>query len=283
MSKPVTWIFEKYVHEETRQDFIKAIEKYGHNYKVFEKAQDTYDLIDENYDENPFLVYAGIGFVEDFKLTNQINENSNCEPGAIATFKNFKCTEYYTHYTKFLLNYHYVYATVQDLLDNWVFYINLFQSNKIFIRSNSGKKKLTGQCFSIEQKSEFVQQIDIYQTNPKVWLMLAPYKKITREWRFVVCDKKVITGCCYASFDMIDGDPKYNEVQEFAQNVVNSVDFSPDPVYIMDVCSIGDNYYLLELNSFSCSGLYDCDIDVVVNKVSKVAQRIFEDVWGEEE
>lgn len=45
----------------------------------------------------------------------------------------------------------------------------------------------------------------------------------------------------------------------------------------MDVCESDGRLSLLELNSFSCSGLYECDLEAVIRAASAVA----EDQWIE--
>jgi hypothetical protein len=48
--------------------------------------------------------------------------------------------------------------------------------------------------------------------------------------------------------------------------------YRPEAAWTIDVCrTVHDNYYVLELNSFSCSGLYKCDKDAVVRAVSRAA------------
>jgi len=49
------------------------------------------------------------------------------------------------------------------------------------------------------------------------------------------------------------------------------VPYRPDPIYMMDICVSGNKLHLLELNSFSCSGLYQCDPSAVVNTVKELA------------
>ena len=41
----------------------------------------------------------------------------------------------------------------------------------------------------------------------------------------------------------------------------------------MDVCESDEKLYVLELNSFSCSGLYACDLSEVIRTASEIAER----------
>lgn len=40
----------------------------------------------------------------------------------------------------------------------------------------------------------------------------------------------------------------------------------------MDVCESNGDFHILELNSLSCSGLYDCDLAEVVKVLSATAE-----------
>jgi hypothetical protein len=57
-------------------------------------------------------------------------------------------------------------------------------------------------------------------------------------------------------------------------------------LFTMDICKSSGKLKLLEINSFSCAGLYDCKLDVVINEASKLAieewkeyQKIEEVAW----
>jgi glutathione synthase/RimK-type ligase-like ATP-grasp enzyme len=44
-----------------------------------------------------------------------------------------------------------------------------------------------------------------------------------------------------------------------------------DPIYVIDICLTDkDEYKVLELNSFSCSGLYDCNPNIIVYVVESI-------------
>jgi len=65
---------------------------------------------------------------------------------------------------------------------------------------------------------------------------------------------------------LIDGDAKQR-----AQTIA-SCGYSPDPVWIIDICQTSDGeYHLLEIGGFSFADLYACDKSDIVNAVSNVA------------
>ena len=55
--------------------------------------------------------------------------------------------------------------------------------------------------------------------------------------------------------------------------MLGAVSWRPDPIFMLDVCESDDRLWLVELNGFSCSWLYQCDLPEVVEKASELAVR----------
>lgn len=66
------------------------------------------------------------------------------------------------------------------------------------------------------------------------------------------------------------------EVQAFAENMLAEVRWRPDPIFMLDVCEAEERLWLVELNGFSCSWLYECDLATVIAKASEMARRAWE-------
>ena len=65
---------------------------------------------------------------------------------------------------------------------------------------------------------------------------------------------------------------KQSVLDSLHQNILENVEFRPDPVFVIDICKADDgNFYLLEIGSFSCAGLYACNLEKIVSAVSKAA------------
>ena len=102
--------------------------------------------------------------------------------------------------------------------------------------------------------------------------MSAP-KNIAKEWRFFVADGKVITGSLYKKGiePCVEGD-----AIEFAGKVAGL--YSPDRVWSLDVCMTeSGNYYVLEIGCMSCSGIYACDTDKLVEVATHEAIKEFQE------
>ena len=59
---------------------------------------------------------------------------------------------------------------------------------------------------------------------------------------------------------------------------IASNDWQPDLVYSVDIARQLGGYYLLEINSFASAGIYACDAEKLVKRVSELA----EDKWNKE-
>jgi hypothetical protein len=88
----------------------------------------------------------------------------------------------------------------------------------------------------------------------------------------VVAGDDVIAASRYAQSGVKSVAPACpDEVIGFARDLLASVPWRPDDLFMLDVCEAGGNLRLVELNSFSCSWLYACDPERVVEAASQVA------------
>lgn len=93
------------------------------------------------------------------------------------------------------------------------------------------------------------------------FVALAPLKEITREWRFLVVGKHVVTGSQY----MKDGNIVYDEYippRVFEQAMTWATYYQPADMFTMDLCQLSNGeLYIVEYNCINASGLYHCDIE----------------------
>jgi hypothetical protein len=64
-----------------------------------------------------------------------------------------------------------------------------------------------------------------------------------------------------------------DEVRGFVTGMLKAVSWRPDPIFMVDVCASDGRLWLVELNGFSCSWLYQCDLPSVVGRASELAVR----------
>jgi hypothetical protein len=100
-------------------------------------------------------------------------------------------------------------------------------------------------------------------------------KTIKWEGRFVVSKhKEIIASSTYrfqGNVAIIPSVPK--EATKFCLELLKKSDYHPDSVFCYDLCQDSDGVvWLLELTSFSSAGLYACDMQNIVKRVSEIAE-----------
>lgn len=146
----------------------------------------------------------------------------------------------------------------------------------VFIRPDSVTKSFAG--FFIKQKdldSEFNSLDQISKPDPDMLTVIASPKDIKAEFRFVIVDREVVTGSEYRWDGRLDIRIDVDEsCLELAKEVANR-EWQPDIAYTCDVALVDfegkTEARVIELNAFSCSGLYACDTRKIVQAIEKAA------------
>ena len=213
-----------------------------------------------SYDPHDCVVCYG-----DIDFVRQVQKRAPFIPGAWCNFYNMKCSTYYAHLGEHLLNRDYAMMPVGDLMRRWDKFVTPGYPD-MFIRPDSGAKPFTGHV--IKYGEEHKIQALLHTVGPETLVVVSPRKSITSEYRFVVCNKKVVAGCQYLPIEL----PNYSNPSLRLARVIANHDWQPDLCYTVDIAEHDGQMYLLEINSFSCAGLYQCDIGVVVQYASLAAK-----------
>ena len=273
-SKPVKWLLEKDVFEENLERLEKEIVKQGMEFSSISyipfKGEITYPFGDDAC----VICYGSLNLVA------RMQREVPWVPGSWCTLKNFECTTYYTHFGKFLLNQDYMMMPLQEVLrlQNTI-YERYGIDGCIFVRPNSGFKPFTGCVMPHNEISADAFGYGYYHEDASLLVVVSEPKIIDVEWRFVIADKKVIAGSQYRRDGKLCIASGYDKDGfEFAQQVAQS-EWEPDAMYVLDVCRQHDgDCRLLEINAFSTSGLYQCDLAPIVSEAKRIAIREYEDV-----
>ncbi len=256
----VNWILEQFAVEDYFDKIIECVNKFDDNY-VHLKSFEYYirDLEKEVDNTLPTVALCSI------QTAREINRKKFI-PGAIYSDKAFEVNRYYKDYHEFILNKDYMCLPFWSLVQNKDFIFNTFGNNDcVFIRPNSGGKSFTGFVTDKDNFECAIDQAFIVGEEPYELVCISEPKNIKYEWRIVIIDGKVISGCRYKTFvkrDLIEEIP--DRVIDYAKLVVESVKNPPQECYIMDVAETSDGLSIVELNSMSCSGLYKCDISKIM-------------------
>jgi hypothetical protein len=150
----------------------------------------------------------------------------------------------------------------------------------VFLRPDRVTKSFTG--FTAEA-SDFAAEVSCLRTvrnvAPDELVVMASAREIVLECRFVVADGEVVAGSTYG---WEDGFVPSTEIHAGCRDLAREVArrrWQADSVYVCDIGLVReggtDRPRLIELNAFSCSGLYACDAKAVAEAVSRAAMDEF--------
>jgi len=207
-------------------------------------------------------------------------------PGVYLELDNYECSKYYGYYGNKLLNSNYIMMGMNDIIRNYHSIFELFNTDKIFIRPSNGYKSFPGQLLPLDNfEFEFnVLKQSYGGLNMDDLVILAPYKEIINEYRFIVVDNKVVTGSLYmnkenrktniAIFDQpCDAS---HPATLYASELADL--YTPDNAYTLDICETSSGFHLLEINSFCCANMYGANLDDVVKAINKIVIKDYNDI-----
>jgi hypothetical protein len=209
-----------------------------------------------------------------FPFARQIQLHRRWTPGAWCDPNKLDCTAYFAYFGKYLLNQRYAILPGVEAIRqrDWLFEA-FAEDDAVFARPAGCHKVFTGRCIA---RDAFAAALGPTRYDPTTLVVIAAPREIEREWQLVVAHCQVIAASQYAdhgSKSLAAGCPA--EVRRFAEDMLTQVRWEPDPIFMLDVCEHAGGLGLVELNGFSCSWLYQCELSGVVAEASRLAA----DAW----
>lgn len=269
----ITWIIERYVFDND-DELIKEIKAQGCD--VIELNPLKIDTLNPNSFRSTFdrcKEIANNGLVIFRGSLNIINnwicyEKDNWYPGLIYTQKRFKCSIYYNYWGKYLLNESYVLLPSKEMLRK----LSTFDF-PLFIRPDSSNRNFNRGVFTYNEAYRLLSKL-----KPWSLVICSKVKQIRSEYRFIIStikaeddiiNSQIITHCLYKGVPLDDDKP----LIKWVEMVIIDVKYHPDYLYILDV-GIEEGVSepkIIELNGFSCSDWYTCDLHKTVKAANQLA------------
>lgn len=225
--------------------------------------------------KKPTLCYGTILFIKKIK-----NKKYCGSPLFYATDKVYDCTRYIPVLGKEYLNWDYQLRPLRDIPNDG----GTVLLDDLFIRPVGGYKDFSGYIIKADdawkRNRTYATEInDLIQATSWVEdpiVLLAPAQEIKEEYRFVVVGEEVIAGSQYIPEEKgIMPTIQELKIRNYAQKIVDLINkpsltqWIPDAVYTLDIAILNNNLMkVIEFNSFSCAGLYDCDMGVIVEAIN---------------
>lgn len=249
---------------------VEGIEYFDAKYIHSERK---YETVPFDPDEDCVVVYGPIQFVR---------ENLRFFPGAFGFKENVSTSSYMSSLNNdYFFNKDAIWLPFGSILSRKT-QLNCIFGDRIFIRPDSGYKTFTGFSFDIQREIEFELQFIKETTNlaDNAMCLLASEKKIDAEYRLVIANKKVIAGSQYSWENRMDVRIDVDPIAwEFAEKIANE-QWQLDHAYVVDIFVSDGVATIGEFNSFSSSGLYNCDRSIIVKEISKLAWDLHSDIMG---
>lgn len=270
----VTWILDEQILERLtydRRGLPDTVRDCG--YEVVLVGRDSNgsysELVDRPYECS--VLFGSHQFVQ------RVNPDGRFQPGHLGVNQKTRASQYMSNLPlDWFLNRDGVFMTwamfkqrARELYYN-------HDTNLLFVRPDSGFKTFAGQRVMYGTLDHDISTLD--QTSgvmDDTMVLVNPGIDIQGEFRFVIADHQVIAGSEYRWDGKLDVRRDWPEECWNLASRVAASDWQVDIAYTCDVALTEEGPKIVELNGFSCAGLYACDLTKVVLGVSKAALREF--------
>lgn len=272
----VTWVLEAEVFPESHASMRDA---------VLSNQQDVVIWRDDWLRSGrwPPLDDCAVVFYGSLGNADIISRRLPWRPGAFCNAEAFRCSRWYPRAERWLLHRRWAVVPARELVsspDHSLASIGVPES--VFVRPDSPLKPFSGRVLRRDGISLRALDHGFYYSDEMLPVVVAPVRRIDREWRYVVVGAEIVAGSAYvaerreASPDTPDGSP-----WRFAADVAQGLE-APEAAYVLDVCEADGDLHLLEINPFSGADLYACDRIKVVGAVSQLAASMVgaQNRWG---
>lgn len=174
-----------------------------------------------------------------------------------------------------------IFVPISFLITSSAYLFELFKANELFVKDDVAFKQFPAKIVTKDNISEY---LEVYKSTQNIdassFVLVSTKKPIDSEHRFIIVDNKIVSHSTYMLNNEII---IYNEVPQkaidFVNEILHKINISSD-VYALDIAISNDIPKILEINSFSCAGLYACNLEEIVKAVSAKASADFlKDEW----
>ncbi len=202
----------------------------------------------------------------------RVKREMDWQPGSLCDEEAFSFSLIYKKYRDFLLNRAPIFTTISEVLGSPHIIESISnRSEKIFARPNSPLKEFSGRVIDPQNISPAHFDYGFYHSDINLPIVLAEFKRIEKEFRFVCVNDRIVTGCGYTA----DGrkgtaSQSMGEAWQFAQRIAD-LGMEQELAYIIDICESDKKLYLVETNPFSGADLYSCDALRIIEAIEETA------------
>lgn len=260
----VLWAIQKMaVNDLDSSDMVEAIQSLGLRHEIVNVVPFDYGAIPDIDFDGTIIPYGG---------TNFIDKIYKSKPWACWFNDNFKYNLYLKHYGKHMFNSDGICMKMRD------FSPSLYPKKEfLFIRPNLDLKEFAGNVVRAEDFAGWYRKVKDqgWMVNENTEIVVAQASKIDEEWRVFIVDSTPVSASMYRKDHFMskvaDAPPK---VYAFVEQMVDI--WKPADVFVMDICSLNGELYILELGDMHSAGWYLSDKKAIIKAVSDFAESEYE-------
>lgn len=143
-----------------------------------------------------------------------------------------------------------------------------------FIKPNTDTKEFAGQVIPVKEFARWYAGMleSGYLDDNDFDVAVSKPKTLGCEWRVVVVDGKISSASLYRQYQRVM--PERHILPEVEALVMEAHRrYAPAPVYVIDVAQVGDDFKVIEYNTFNSAGLYECDVAKIIDDINEYLAR----------
>jgi hypothetical protein len=259
------WLFEADVFGVTAEPIKAEIRRRGMRCEVARQDLLARGLAAERLGDGDCVIACG-----SFPFVYHVQTHRGWTPGAFCTARNFACSAYYPRLAAHLLNAEHEILAVAAAIDCADELLARFsRGGQVFVRPDGSEKAFTGRVVA---RDDFAAAIGSARYNSHMRVVVAPARLIRREWRLVIAGDRIVAGSQYFDSGRLAVAAAIpDSARRFAEDVLASVSWRPDPIFMLDLGDTDDEFCVIEIGPFSTCAFYDCDPAAVVSAASEIA------------
>ena len=194
-----------------------------------------------------------------------VGEDPGLKDGLFFDAQSFSMENYIRRWGKHMLNAEATVTSFRDLLD-----MEYEPGKMLFIRPDDDSKSFAGEVIEFGEIRDWFGKLRAVENaglSPDTRIVVSEPYNIASEWRLWVVKKKVVAASRYREYFRLSksrGCPE--EVVRYAEERCS--EYTPEEVFVMDICRSGDSYYIVECNCMNGAGFYNADVDLIVSGVT---------------
>ena len=213
------WIFEKDSYTDGNiETMIQYCKDKKLDFQLVDFVFGGHDQVKWKFaDEECVITYGTI------HLAKYVQHKKRWYPGAWVDWDALKCSSYLAHWGKYSVQTDYMMIPFSEVYRRWnELFVKYASDGHLIIRPDDNDKRFTGEKVSVEKKEEWFARSKFYEPPIESLTLIARPLRVRAEWRFIISNKKVVTGSLYrvgnnTAMSRVDPDWDYDK---------NAIDFA---------------------------------------------------------